>query len=108
MEKLQQNKKLVINDLEAEVVKRIFSMYLEGSSGCYVLGTFLAIYAHKYCDFNDIVNLNNHIHELDYKSIIDICLSIGIDLNDEGFSQKLFDCIDEYINTKQIDHKKCI
>lgn len=74
----------------------------------YILGTFLAVYAHKYSDFNDIVNLNNHINELNDKTVYDICSSIGINLDDEDFSQKLFDSIDEYINTKQMDHKKGI
>lgn len=74
----------------------------------YILGTFLAVYAHKYSDFNDIVNLNNHINEFNDKTVYDICSGIGIDLNDEDFSQKLFNSMDEYINTKQIDHKKGI
>ena len=34
------SKKLVIDDLEAEVVKRIFNMYLEGSSVCYICEKF--------------------------------------------------------------------
>ena len=48
----------------------------------YMLGTFLAIY--------------------------DICLDIGIDLNDEDFLQKLLNAMDEYISTKEIDYKKII
>jgi len=74
----------------------------------YILGTFLAIYAYQYCDFNDIVYLNNHINEYNDKSIFDICLSIGIDLKDEYFSQKLFNSIEEYIRNKQPDYKKGI
>lgn len=38
--KKDKSKKLVIDDLEAEVVKRIFSMYLEGSSVCYICEKF--------------------------------------------------------------------
>lgn len=72
----------------------------------YILGTFLAVYAHKYSNFNDIVNLNNHINEFNDKTIFDICLCIGIDLNDEDFSQNLFNSMNEYINTKQISNKK--
>lgn len=38
--KKDKSKKLVINELEADVVKRIFSMYLEGSSVCHICETF--------------------------------------------------------------------
>lgn len=64
----------------------------------YVLGTFLAIYAYKYANFDDIVYLNNHIGDYEDKSIYEICLSIGIDLKDKDFQRKLFSAIDEYIN----------
>ena len=69
----------------------------------YILGTILAIYARKYANFEDIVYLNNHINEYDNKSVYEICLSIGIDLDDEKFQQKLFEAMDEYINIKQND-----
>ncbi len=72
----------------------------------YILGTFLAFYAYKYCNFDDIVYLNNHISEFDDKSISDICLNIGVNLNDVNFSQELFDSIEEYVSDKQIDYKK--
>ena len=51
----------------------------------YVLGTILAIYARKYCDFDKIAYLNNHICEYNNQSFYDVCLSIGIDLNDNNF-----------------------
>ena len=73
----------------------------------YMLGTFLAIYAHKYSDFEDIVKLNNCFNELKHKTIYDICLDIGIDLNDEDFLQKLLNAMDEYISTKEIDQTSC-
>lgn len=38
--KKEKSKKLVIDELEADVVKRIFSMYLEGSSVCYICEKF--------------------------------------------------------------------
>lgn len=38
--KKDKSKKLVIDELEADVVKRIFSMYLEGSSVCHICETF--------------------------------------------------------------------
>lgn len=74
----------------------------------YILGTFLAVYAYKHCNFNDIVYLNNHISEFDEKSVFDICLSIGINLNDKNFSKELFSSIEEYIHDKKMDFKKGI
>lgn len=38
--KKDKSKKLVIDEIEAEVVKRIFNMYLEGSSVCYICEKF--------------------------------------------------------------------
>lgn len=38
--KKDKSKKLVIDDLESDVVKRIFSMYLEGSSVCHICEIF--------------------------------------------------------------------
>ena len=38
--KKDKSKKLEINDLEADVVKRIFNMYLEGSSVCFICEKF--------------------------------------------------------------------
>ena len=70
----------------------------------YILGTILAIYARKFSKFEDIVYLNNHINECDDRSVYDICLSIGIDLNDDEFIQKIFLALDEYIDSKQQDH----
>ncbi len=66
----------------------------------YVLGTLLAIYARKYSDFNEIINLNNHINEYDNKSIYDICLGINIDLKSKDFVKNLFNAVDEYISNK--------
>ncbi len=66
----------------------------------YILGTFLAIYAFKYSKFEDIVYLNNHIHEYCDKSVYDICLSMGIDLKDRNFISKTLLAIDEYVDNK--------
>jgi len=38
--KKDKSKKLVINEIEADVVRRIFNMYLEGYSVCYICDTF--------------------------------------------------------------------
>lgn len=72
----------------------------------YILGTLLAFYALKYCNFTDIVNLNNQINELNDKNVIEICSQIGINLNDKNFLQNVFASIDEYIVSKEISHKK--
>ncbi len=64
----------------------------------YILGTILAIYALKYVNFKDMVYLNNHINEYNDKSILDICLSIGINLRDENFLDNLKLAIDEFVN----------
>lgn len=74
----------------------------------YILGTFLAIYAKTYANFNDIVYLNNHINEYDDKSVYEICLRIGIDLKDKNFCQKLFIALDDYIKGMLFNHKKSI
>ncbi len=74
----------------------------------YILGTFLAFYAHKYANFEDVVALNNRICETDNQTIPEVCLSIGINLNDENFSEKLFVAMDEYICSKQADFERYV
>ncbi len=71
----------------------------------YILGTILAIYAHKYCDFNDIVNLNNSIGNTD-KSVSEILLSIGIDINSKDFLNNVLEALDDYLNKKIIGKSK--
>ena len=61
------------------------------------MGTILAIYAKKYCDFDKIAYLNNHINDYDDKNVYDICLSIGINLEDENFLQNLFSATEELL-----------
>lgn len=66
----------------------------------YILGTLLAFYARKYSKIEDMVYLNDHINDpkYAYMGIDEICKSIGIDLNDEKFEEKLFNSMEEYIN----------
>lgn len=71
----------------------------------YVLGTILAIYAHKYCDFNDIVNLNNSIGNTN-KNVSEILLSIGIDINSKDFLNNVLEALDDYLNKKIIGKSK--
>ena len=92
-----------VEDLNKEKIKRNpekRGKYLSASfinyNYQYVLGTMLAIYARKYCKFEDIVYLNNHVSEQD-KSVEDICLSIGIDFYNPNFKNQLFSALDEYI-----------
>lgn len=69
----------------------------------YILGTLLALYALKFCEFTKIVYLNNHINEFEGKSVYEICLFIGIDLNAYNFKEKLFLAINEFINGMNIE-----
>ncbi len=72
----------------------------------YILGTFLAIYARKYVDPKNILYLNQHLADYPTQSVVEICKSIGIDLNSENFSNELFLAIDEYVDElKQINTK---
>ena len=91
-EKINGNSKMLGRVLSEEFITQNYR---------YILGTILAIYAYKYVDFKDIIYLNNHINEYDDKSVYEICLSIGIDVNDENFQQKLFTAMDEYIDNKK-------
>jgi hypothetical protein len=74
----------------------------------YILGTLLAYYARKYCDMKDIVYLNDHINDEEYKSknMYEILLTIGIDLDDENFKDKVLISIEEYINKYNNDLKR--
>lgn len=63
----------------------------------YVIGTTLAIYARKYCDFADILSLNDHITSYDYWDIEDILLRIGINIHEKEFFQKISLSLREYI-----------
>lgn len=52
----------------------------------YVFGTLLAFYAKSYVNREDVVYLNNHINEMDEKSVTEICHSMGINI---GFSSEI-------------------
>lgn len=71
----------------------------------YILGTALALYARKYCSFDEIVYLNNHINGYDDMDIEDICQKIGIDLSDSEFMDKCILAMDEYIAELSQDKK---
>lgn len=66
----------------------------------YIFGIIFAFYARKNCDMNRIVELNNHINDVNYYNLglIDVLDSVGIYLNSEDFIDKAFDAIKEYIH----------
>ena len=73
----------------------------------YVLGTILAMYARKNAKFSDVVNLNNHINEYENQLVSDVCLSIGININEQQFLNKCFKAIKEDIeNNQKLINKK--
>lgn len=73
----------------------------------YITGTLLAIYAHKFASFTDIVYLNNHLSEYEDKTISEILMSVGINLKEKEFRKKVLIALDEYLeNPRLIDKKK--
>lgn len=63
----------------------------------YFFNTCLAVYARKYCSFDDIVNLNNRIANFKGKSVEEMCMSVGIDLSDSDFMDRCFSSLDDLI-----------
>lgn len=100
---IEQNNKEKIKE-NPNLIGRILSEEFITQNYRYVLGTILAIYAFKYSRLEDIIHLNNHINEYDNKTVYDICLSIGIDINDGDFFKKTLQALDEYVDNKS-DYK---
>ena len=67
----------------------------------YVLGTILAFYALKFIKFEDVVFLNNHIHEYERMSISSVCSRLGIDINEPHFLKNVILSIEDYRKTIQ-------
>lgn len=63
----------------------------------YVIGTVLAIFARRYCDFADIIALNDNMTYFDYFDIEDVLLRIGINIHDEEFLDKITTMLSSYI-----------
>ena len=72
----------------------------------YVLGTMLAFYALKYAKFEDIVFLNNHIHEYEEQNISYVCATLGININDQHFLDNVILSIVDYMKQVQIAKDK--
>ena len=65
----------------------------------HLLGTIFAIYVREYCNFNDIVYLNNNINNMNDKDILEICSSIiGIKVYSEDFYNNLNNALKKYID----------
>lgn len=65
----------------------------------YVFGTLLAIYADKYCDMKDIVNLNDHINDEKYGNmdLIELLNLFNIpNIDSKDFLLKLSSALKEY------------
>ncbi len=68
----------------------------------YVLGTMLAFYALNYSKFEDVVFLNNHIHEYEGRSISSVCATLGVNINDKHFLDNVILSIVDYMKQVQI------
>ena len=101
---IEKNKKLETED-DFEKVKELLIEPFITSDYRYVIGTLLAFNAYKHSNLKDVVYLNNHIGEYDDKDFYDICLSIGIDLDNPNLEVDLFNSIIEYLNGKDIKMK---
>lgn len=64
----------------------------------YVLGALLAIYALKYSKIEDMVSLNNQIHEYTFMNASDILKKVGIDITKNNFYIELFQTLKEDLN----------
>ena len=64
----------------------------------YVLGALLAIYALKYSKIEDMVSLNNQIHEYTFMNASDILKKVGIDITKNNFYIELFQTLKIYLN----------
>lgn len=84
------------------------TMEFVGRNYLYIMGTLLAIYAHKYCNIKDIIYLNNHLQDYSDKTVFDICKMIGIDLKSRETYSKLWDAVNEILSQIQINSDKII
>ena len=69
----------------------------------YIIGTLLAYYALEYCNFEDIVSLNEKINTDEYAdmNIVDLLSLIKIDLNSD-FLFKSIECIKNNIHNDKV------
>ena len=62
----------------------------------------LAFYALKNAKVEDVVFLNNHIHEYEGMSISSVCSTLGIHINESHFFDNVILAIVDYIKQIQI------
>lgn len=63
----------------------------------YIMATILALYARKYCKFQDVIKLNNNLNKYENENFSQIFQSIGINLNDKDFLTNGLTATEEYI-----------
>ena len=68
----------------------------------------LAFYTLKYAKFEDVVFLNNHIHEYEGQNISSVCATLGININDKHFLDNVILSIVDYMKQVQITKDKTL
>lgn len=89
-DELQDNPKLLGKILSEEFIAADYR---------YVLGTILAIYVLEYGNMKDMVYLNNNLDKYQDKSLMEVCASLGIDLDDPEFNNKALNALDNYLKS---------
>ena len=89
-DELQDNPKLLGEILSEEFIAADYR---------YVLGTILAIYVLEYGNMKDMVYLNNNLDKYQDKSLMEVCASIGVDLDDPEFNNKALNALDNYLKS---------
>ena len=82
-----------------KLLGKIFSEEFIAADYRYVLGTILAIYVLEYGNMKDMVYLNNNLDKYQDKSLMEVCASLGIDLNDPEFNNKALNALDNYLKS---------
>lgn len=89
-DELQDNPKLLGKILSEEFIAADYR---------YVLGTILAIYVLEYGNIKDVVYLNNNLDKYQDKSLMEVCASIGVDLDDPEFNNKALNALNNYLQS---------
>ena len=89
-DELQDNPKLLGKILSEEFIAADYR---------YVLGTILAIYVLEYGNMKDMVYLNNNLDKYQDKSLMEVCASLGVDLDDPEFNNKALNALDNYLKS---------
>ena len=89
-DELQDNPKLLGEILSEEFIAADYR---------YVLGTILAIYVLEYGNMKDMVYLNNNLDKYQDKSLMEVCASLGVDLDDPEFNNKALNALNNYLQS---------